>query len=450
MHYQNDNKRINYSIQDNMELLELALKHSINWSMENRQNIICNPERDRNLSETESIIADINDESHIRAFMTQFKIELNHLMGLKLQQFVKKLNENCLDDSFTDQESFGSVEDIPFTTVQCRNVSHSNKVPRVGIDSEHCDLYNINENTDVDDVESYSRAVAEQVLIQRKSHRNRERYRARRGTTKLDTCPAVEEDLDGGYGSLSRGSFKSSPDLAQQLHDLRSRLIDLVHEIDESVEKRLSNEQLESYIRRRDALMTKIDSLIDCYTQDDNESSPVLIGLTDSESNEDNLDLTRQLHDSLSSQYLRNKSRRRVSEKRNRDESNYSSRNDYEEQVHIIDYDYNRLPGCNTDPEVKSEYETRSGTCTNGTNLLLIEHSNQNQDDFIPTKCRPIDFGAMMRNYECNKETETLIKLETQQVPHDQSTETVASRHVPSTSSTSTSSHISSSSSSFL
>lgn len=445
MHYQNDNKRLNYSIQDNIELLELALKHSINWSIENRQNIICNPERDRNLSEAESIAADINDDTHIKAFVTQFKIELNHLMGLKLQQFVKELNENYLDDSFTDQESFDSVEDVE---VQCRNVSRSNKGPRVGIDGKHCDLYNINENTDVDDVESYSRAVAEQVLIQRKSRRNRDRYRARRGT-KFDTCQAVEEDFDGGYGSLSRGSFKSSPDLVQQLHDLRSRLIDLVHELDESIENRLPNDQLESYRRRRDALMSKIDSLIDCYAQDDNESSPVLIGLTDSESNEENLDLNRQFYDSLSSQHLRDKSRRAL-EKRNRDERNYLSRNEYEEQVHIIDYDYNRRSSCDTNSEAKSEHETRSGipNQSNSSNLLLSEHSNH--DEFIPSKYRPIDFGAMMRNYEGNKETATLTKSKAQQVPPKQSPETAASQHVPSTSSTSTSSHISSSSSSFL
>lgn len=453
-------KHLNCSIQDNMELLELALKQSIEWSVKNKQNNIA-----RHLKEaaTSTIHTKPQEDSHVRAFVSQFKIELNHLIGLKMGSFFEHLNNERTpeESSTTDQESFNSDEDIPFITVQYRNnrnLVKLERVPRIEIDGEYCGLYNINENVDdVDDVESYSRAVEEQVSIQRENYRNREARVVSKKASKFSTCQQVEEDFDGGYGSLNRGSFKASPDLIQQLHDLRSRLIDLVQELDESVEERLSLDQLESYRRRRDALMSKIDSLIDCYDNDqDMESSPVLIGLTDSESNEDNNFGTITNKQSQIDYNLRSKQPRQiVSKKRNKRKGLMNTSindHEYEEQVHIIDY--NRSSTSNSTSfgsKTETEQEIQTGSDLNRVDdLFLSEQANQS-DDFIPTKFRPIDFGAMMRNYESNRETRS-IEAEPknpQQVSSDRSlTKPDTSKNTPSSSTTSNSSHISSNSNS--
>lgn len=441
LNHQNTTKHLNCSIQDNMELLELALKHSIDWSVKSKQNNTA-----EHLKEADSTYTKLHSDSHVRAFVSQFKIELNHLMGLKIRHLLEHLSESSLEESSTDQESFDSDEDVPFTTAQYRNnknMLQSNKVPRIEIGGKYCGQYSINENTD--DIESYSKAVADQVSLQKEKGRDREKH-AKRGA-KFITRQPVDEDFDCGYGSLNRGSFKSCPDLIQQLFDLRSRLIDLVQELDESVERRLSGDQLESYRRRRDALMCKIDSLIDCYDNQSDESSPVLIGLTDSESNEDNCEPVRHPQTDHKSYNLTNKSQQVVSRNQNKS-SNMPNGNEYEEQVHIIVY--NNSSSDSTSFR-SSKFEQDAQFSSGLDRVELLPRQSEQSDEFIPLKCRPIDFGAMMRSYETSIGATSEIKPETQQATSDQILiKSTTTKHVPSSSSTSSSSHVSSSSSSFL
>lgn len=400
-----------------MELLELALKHSIDWSMKARQSLNIGP-RSRYLDEV-----DIADESHVRAFVTHFKIELNKLMGLKRQHSPRQSNPE--KGSLTEQDSFNSDEDesLPFVTVQCANgnlltSSTSTRMPRIETNGKYCGLYNINEQT-IDD-ENYFQVEVEQIDKQRKHSKGK--GRSTRRHAKFENS---EDDF--GYGSLSRESFKSHPDLIQQLHELRSRLIDLAQEIDESVERRLNEEELESYRRRRDALMSKIDSLIECYDLQFYESSPVLIGLTDSESNEDNPEPSQQLYQNLAGYSSRVGNTFSIKENKSKP---CSCPHEYEEQVHVIDYNYTRRLSDFADPssvlQVQTDIELRK---------LRREELNSS-DDFIPFRDEP-----MMSKQESSKEEG--------QIGSESSKTTIAiesvTQHVPSSSSTSNSS-----SSSFL
>lgn len=276
-----------------MSLLEAALKESLEWSIQTRSN----PETDRKSINKRVDLNEkrLKDESHVRAFISHFKIKLNNLMGG--DSIVAKATEATSDDEESlesDCCSGGSStinDDDDDDDYRIRSSLNGNResVPSIKINGKYFGLYRLNQ----------SRCNKQQV-----------------------TKSALNDDLcDDGYRSLSRTSHQA--DLQHQLQDIKSRLNDLVHELDFVARTHLQQEDVDAYIRRRDALIAKVDSLIESSNRSEEEET----GRYEC-----------QYHSASSSLIRKSITKSR----RGESNLNYSSSDGYEEQVHVIDYNLNR------------------------------------------------------------------------------------------------------------
>lgn len=221
-----------------MDLLEDALKHSIEWSLDHQQNS----------SQRSTNATDIDVEQHSRAFLTRFKIELNHLMGVKWMLN----NTSVLDETTTteDDDVTGNDEQHQMIAVFPKRGN-----PAIKLNGKYSGVYEIGQDDEETDTESNRYEVIRMPL-------------------------GADSHADDGYRSLSRGSsfgtnltlgtntkgtIKASVNLIQQLNDIKSRIIDLVHEIDQCAGPKLVEDDLDAYRRRRDTLLQKLESLIELH-----------------------------------------------------------------------------------------------------------------------------------------------------------------------------------------
>lgn len=418
-----------------MELLESALKNSIDWSMDSRR-----ARHKASSSAVQLMNTRLRDESHIRAFISHFKIELNKLIGLKSCNLNSQSRDNIVggagddddeneddedddeEDSLSERDSIDTEDNeeaiLPVVRVQFgRMMSRSTRpnIPGIKFNGKDCGLYNINEQTDDDEeLERYSKKLLQRRVV------------------GGERSAQVLDDIDDGYRSLSRGSFRSN--LLQQLNDIKSRLIDLVDEINQIVQSRLDRQELEAYERRRDALIAKLDSLIDSSVQRVPASgTPPSIVPLDCAAIEAT-EIAGQQSLSPASSYSNNRSAN-MSSGSSSDTNPLSD--GYEEQVHVINYNYKHR-------QRSSNYVNRSTIkCPIG--QPLVSNSSATRVNVATTsniypidRGQPIDFGAMMRDYEANSGNMNKIRGEAKTVND------VNMQHVASTSS---SSHTSSSSS---
>lgn len=394
-----------------MELLEAALKHSIHWSMRNRRHQIkvVNNMPNECLDGVEKINSKIRDESHIRAFITHFKIELNHLMGLKWIRRQRGIHSGD-EESFSDRDSLDDTEDDS-TQIDSSFESRPNEafLPTIKINGKYCGVYNISGQTDDDDVSD---------------------TQLRRSYSRDNNCATEGHDDDDGYRSLSRNS--ASTLIIQQLNEIKLGLVDLLHEIDQSVEPRLNDEDREAYKRRRDALMLKLDQLIDSQRGSSVQSdSKAGLGPTTSSSISNNKD------NKMNGNGKRHLKAFGKTLSKNNSESNLNS-DDYEEQEQVINYDFKRRASDSSGMAAKLERKDSRSL------LIGSARSTNKVDVCMNPRKQAIDFGAMMREYE-NKQKQA---KDTTEVINISSTNRIV-QHVPSSSSTSTystSSHTSSSS----
>lgn len=346
-----------------MELLEIALKHSITWSIETRRN------NDRSgygslnqmssLDALELANAQTQDESHIRAFLSHFKIELNNLMDLN------QINPGRQSPS--DSDSVNS--DNPSTSK-----SEGNYVPVIMINGRHSGLYEIHRGRS-------------DGSTQPSSGNGRTRRSRSIGAVVIDETSGREEensDVDDGYRSLSRGSFRSS--LMQKLNDIRARLMDLVDEIDQNIESRLTCDQVEAYRKRKTALVGKLDSLIDsCLDKLHKSTSNLMENLLESDLTSDSAteNKTYTSCDSLIPSRGSPIQDSLVTLVKNKSEVNLCS-DGYEDQIMVIDFDRRRS----------------SDTGNHRSKQNMNERANINVPNFLVSSREPIDFGAMMKDYE--------------------------------------------------
>lgn len=428
-------------------MLEVALKRSIDWSMRNRRPSVT-PLPGEGFETIAAMNSKLSDESHMRAFISHFKIELNSLMGSKWlereqagiakYEVVSASDENDSIDTDAGIESTGAN--------QLHLLSRSSamiRVPRIKIDGKHSGQYDLNEPSDAEeDVGQPDRCpiIDKCSNGKRVSRSSRRRdaakhvngHRAKSQDPSEDFARAnYEDDTDAGYGSLGRDGFRSN--LVQQLNDIKSRLIDMVHEIDESVRSLLTEDELEAFKKRRDALIAKLDDLIDISTQKVAESPRIVVSVdADDLSDPSSSTASNSLQYStpLCPPLIKNKS-----------ELNLHS-NGYEEQVHVIDYNMRRRASDNS--ALKSSYLY---------NQPLVRNSSMTRINVSAgfDRSKPIDFGAMMRDYEnerdmkpnghsinegdTNRKAQQIISNNTQHIPSSSSTSTYsASSHTSSSS----------------
>lgn len=434
-----------------MELLEVALKRSIDWSMRNRRPSAVPSVPEDDLETIAIMNAKLSDESHMRAFITHFKIELNDLMGSKSCKLDQTSDEIL---SFSDDRDSIDTENAEPTINSGFVAEHSmsKKVPIIKIDGKHSGQYDLNGLSD-DDERSQTAgrfARANHCSEKRTVKSSRRRSSARGfGAKRVDCYDVIErasheDDTDGGYGSLNRDGFRS--DLVQQLNDIKSRLLDMIHEIDEGIHSCLTEDELEAFKRRRDALIAKLDTLIDSNTQKVGDIPKILVSAeaevaSTSASGPSSIEST-------ASDSPENEPTEGQLLIRNKSEINLHS-DGYEEQVQVIDYNFRRRASDNS--ALRSKYSSSMG------NQPLVTNSSMTRINFsagFDTR-QPIDFGAMMRDYENSQSLKTKVQSNEPggclasssskpAQPINQNTQ-----HVPSSSCTSTystSSHTSSSS----
>lgn len=323
-----------------MDLLEAALRHSIDWSMRHRRtmqsttrpnNLI--PSNDELKDGIELMNLRIREESYIRAFITHFKIELNHLMGLKWARHSQRDNSGEDEDSISERDSLDTEDELwPIVQVHFGTTLKGNRMlrsakPSIKINGKYSGVYSLNGQTD-DDEESM---IEDNVILSR----NR--------ATKLTT----EDDcVDDGYRSLSRGSI-SRISLLQQLNDIKSRVIDLVQEIDSSVgsSPHFNEDDLEAYRRRRDALVSKLDALIESQKMPNSLFNDVLSGMNETSSPSASSS-SPSIANGMYQRNLKLSTKKAII--KNKSESNLHQ-DGYEEQVQIIDYNRRRASDCNTE-----------------------------------------------------------------------------------------------------
>lgn len=248
-------------------------------------------------------------------------------------------------------------------------------------------------------------------------------------------------DNDDGYRSLSRSSFRSS--LMQKISDIRTRLLDLIDEIDQSIETQLTPEQAEAYRKRKNALVAKLDSLIDSCLEKLHRSSSNLMDntidddFTSDVANESGHKTDNTSYDSSS----QDSSTQLGTIVKNSSEINLYS-DGYEDQIQIIDYNFKRRSSDNSAlrksarlVNLSFDYDARYSKTQN----KPIELTN-----ILPSTRQPIDFGAMMRDYENKKTGDNVLSHSDKHAMGSNSG--TAQHHAISSSSTSTYSEQSSSS----
>lgn len=457
-------------------MLELALKHSIDWSIKNRNNKVDSAMTKRLSISQDKMPSSVNDnveiESHIRAFITHFKIELNNLMDSRWIEKQHQLNYNCDINSLSDRDSIDTDSDeLPIINVQYGPSSLSNDadeiLPLIKINGKHFGLYNISDDQTLVNDDDIGRQ--QQLRQTSKGSRRATRQLDKKQHQSVDSDEY--DDYDDGYRSLSRNSFKSN--MIQQLNDIKSRLIDLVHEIDESVKLRLNKDDMEAYQRRRNALVSKLDSLIDSDLQNCagrtnldkkenlNQQLPVQISpvdltqhrLTSSPSATATTTASSSSASSADYNSLAGKSVIKSS-------SNIRLHlGDYEEQVQVIDYNFRRRAsdnfGMKRQKLVDKQDKLIPSMMHNSKSMAKIETPSGiqrpislNANDLYANKQNgPIDFGAMMRNYEITKSQENMDKFCLDDANKKHSAKHIVSSTTTSNYSASSHSHSSSSSS---
>lgn len=432
-----------------MELLETALKHSFAWSLDKQRAATSKPQSDKI---TKAIMSDVADciefvnmksqnESQVRAFVTRFKIELNQLMGLKCSE--PSVRKNA-DDSMSNEREFASPKGRANRRTQA---SRKFVEPTIKLSGKYSGVYNLSGQqsdddddgeVDDDDDEDYDSITTEEAY----SRHMQLVY----GVPKDSLVNARDQtdQVDDGYRSLSRDSVTSKKDsrpdttgrvveLLKQLNDIKSRVIDLVQELDQTVGPKLSEEDLEAYRRRCDALVSKLDALI--------ESQKPVVSSSDS---------SNKMHDKNLARDCQIRAHRLTTTT----SGDSSSASDYyEEQVQVIDYDFNRrasdlseikrhnrlttdshtldlsdqkAPPALSSSSPSSSPSSSTTTTTKSEAIINNEHNTTTQIDLsrsnnhesrnrfpppvmIDTSVRrlntqpPIDFGAMMRDYALNK-----------------------------------------------
>lgn len=385
-----------------MELLEAALKHSIGWSMRMRRKINQQLQVRPAAPASETVeLANlkIRDESHVRAFVTHFKIQLNHLMGAKCQgeSTDQEGSLSELDSSVCFEDSGEQLRGSPKSAEQAPGK------PRIRINGKYSGVYDLNGQSDEDDDDQVDQHAGQ-----------------------FKTCKPskqTNEEVDDGYRSLSRnGSSRTS--LMQQLNDIKSRIVDLVCELDSNpVVGQLNEDDLNAYRRRRDALVAKLDALIESQRP----MTPANQALHSSSSSSASSMSTSSSSSSSASASRASKGRRQSVIKNHNYESNIYS-NGYEEQVQVIDYNNKRH---RSNPLTILEDQTKQQV-TRATEPLIVNSSmtrvnvSKSPLSLAPNK-QPIDFGAMMRNYD-----------EKQEHRQQSTTKKDNTNHTPSSSSTST------------
>lgn len=407
-----------------MDIVERALRLSIEWSIESRRSDSSDCDKYASLicdEQLESARNKLRDESHARAFVTHFKIELNKLMG-----------SDCTERETVSEEDAPSVDDC--TTASCRTSDE------LGAKPEHS-------STD---------------------HRKSKRGRSRDSTGKkrvpvirvnghayegdeddmmsdvvdFDEDDDNEDEDDDGYRSWSRSSSLRT-NFMQQLNEIKLRFIDLVDEVDQRLdEAQVSGPGLEAYRRRRDALLAKLESLIG--EANAARKSPATVSTTAAsslaavsthanlgrltESCSPPIDLTlgtsaraSALSIQTSCSYIATVAaatsdtrspRQQNGFVRNKSDAALATRmprveRAYEEQVHVIDYDFRRRASDICELRRGADAHTQSLAINNPSFSSGVRHNAKSQPDLridnkydTSVRNQPIDFGAMMRAYE--------------------------------------------------
>lgn len=303
-------------------MLETALEQSIEWSLSNRW-----PQTQADKEANEEQLRE--SESHVRAFITRFKIELNQLMG----------DSRSLSSSCEQQFSFSNDDDDE----EDDDDSSSDSLPLTE------GVYKISEDTQP--------TTDEELLSQQTRGRRRQQLQhvvllANR-SRQVDSA-RCRKSADDGYRSLSRGSTAQSDGprpaaecalrldrhsasvLVQQLNDIKARVTDLVQELDQIVagpQRPLDQDELEAYRRRRDALVLRVDQLIGSQQRSLFRSGP----LHSSEVSSSSASSLSPPSDSRLGPVTK-----RADQKTRSSQATTRPGQLYEEQVHVIDYDFNR------------------------------------------------------------------------------------------------------------
>lgn len=422
------------NIRDNLDLLELALERSIEWSLGNRS---LQEPTGSDASPNESDAADHIDpsssscrgldsleqsrdsESHARAFVTRFKIELNQLMS----------DARSLSSSAEQQFSFSENDDRDEDDDEDEEDSFSDSMALTE------GVYKIQEDTQLTTDDEQQRPVAPAASRDRQmllgiigetrnapppTHDDGYRSLSRDSTTTTATITTngqharvkslsrgVKDDASkgSGAGQTVTGTERQNMNLLiQQLNDIKSRVIDLVHELDQIVERPqlvLDEDELEAYRRRRDALVLRVDQLIGGQQVPLNKlvleaaSPPALSGsLSQGPANKPTRggDPAKAVTKTMSSNINQSTTGMR--------------RRDYEEQVHVIDYDFNRRARDLSEIRRNStQSERQLGTIRPLLQPLVIEKgpgSGTKVTDLVvpPKSTTMIELNAMMTDYE--------------------------------------------------
>jgi len=274
-----------------MDALEAALKHCLEWSLGSRQKGRNEPSE---------------YDEHFRAFLTHFKIKLNELIGSK--SFVDKPeNSQTLSDYTTNvtmDETVNSltttIEDDELDGASSRGYKAIERGPAIKMRGKYSGVYQIGREEELEESDEQDDTYNSEL-------------RAEMAKCSLG---GAQVELDDGYRSLSRASanlplrcrtLRAKAGLLQQLNDIKSRVVDLVDEIDQCIDQRIAKDEILAYQRRRDALLKKLDHLIE------------------------------------SQRFVNPWPTEQPDEEKQNDESSASNLDDgYEEQIQVIDYDFAR------------------------------------------------------------------------------------------------------------
>lgn len=400
-----DEVKLNFTIQDNITLLEAALKHSISWSMRSRRSAD-DAKREAmsgaGQSGVEIMHCKLADESHVRSFISRFLIELNRLMDLQWNQgrscTLADSSANApIDESPNDPDSLDTEEDSLSSYfedwLRCRQ--KLKQVPSIKISGKYCGVYNIGAQTDEDD-ELYENF--RQNSNARHTHKARHIGDNLSGESHHAVMASNDDDVDDGYRSLSRSSVKTS--LVQQLSELKHNLRDLLSEFVEELKPQLSISRLDAFVKQRDRVINIIDKLIDDNLQiakSDKTTQLEIRQLDQSHSG----DCDSSFSSTLSSISMSKENRTSLvatGVTLAKSENNLSALSGYEEQEQVIDYSCRRASADCHKPRKGAKDVT--GSIAVDVNLY-------------GTRGMPIDYGAMMRDYE-SRESLAVPKATTQ------------------------------------
>ena len=436
-----------------MELLEAALKHSLEWSMGGTRLLEARSGELGN-SENQRIQAELEQESQVRAFVSRFKIELNHLMGVKWMRESAELGGGQLDESTTTTTTTTTTTSATDEEEHGASVGLYGRPARIRLSGKYSGVYQIgNDEDDGPEVESDDEVDTElSAAMARCSLASMER--------SLQQQQQRPGCIDDGYRSLSRGSgslqrqdsriggatVRARASLLQQLNDIKSRVVDLVHEIDQytlaaGAPTSLGQDELEAYRRRKDALLHKLDLLIERQQAG---------GALQTSPNGGHLQEDCGQEAGWSSRLEGGA-------------SNRDSDDGYEEQIQVIDYDFSRRANeLSRSKQLRTQDKELGPNCASvapnsqaSTRLSVFcaQIGAQNPSPSLGVqKAAPqlkIDFGAMMRDYEERRASAGPSQLKVAGTQHTQ-TKTHHQASSSSASSYSNKSSSSTSSSSFI